>query len=459
MNGGANTEEKLKCTLFGDDDGQPLEDIPEDEEQIEEEGDGDMGEEDKMADFIVEEDDVPGDSVRYNLCTAWICRSLYTLILESWSNLFCRWKKMKNKKSGHAFDVSPSALKGAQDIFGDVDELLQLRKQRLDYSDQKERRLEDKFEPTVLSEKYMTVKDDEIRTIDIPERIQIFEESTGSPPMDEESNWMHKQLTSSAILLFGKERTDLSINKDDVLRFLDLTHVQNLNPYYHEERSCVQSDQEKVCKEREMAKKPFMLRMIVHPCFQNITANEAIESLSDKDPGENIIRPSSRGPSFLTLTLKLCDGVYAHKDIVEGGKEHKDITNLLCIGKTLKIGEDTFEDLDEVMDRYVDPLVSHLKAMLSYRRFRKGTKGEVDELLRIEKSEYPMRIVYCFGISHEHPGTFILTYIRSSKPHHEYIRLYPKGFKFRKTMYEDIDRLVGYFQKHIDDPQHESGPL
>lgn len=70
--------------------------------------------------------------------------------------------------------------------------------------------------------------------------------------------------------------------------------------------------------------------------------------LSDKDPGESIVRPSSRGPSFLTLTLKIYDGVYAHKDIVEGGKEHKDITSLLRIGKTLKIGEDTFEDLDEV---------------------------------------------------------------------------------------------------------------
>lgn len=70
--------------------------------------------------------------------------------------------------------------------------------------------------------------------------------------------------------------------------------------------------------------------------------------LSDKDPGESIVRPSSRGPSFLTLTLKIYNGVYAHKDIVEGGKEHKDITSLLRIGKTLKIGEDTFEDLDEV---------------------------------------------------------------------------------------------------------------
>lgn len=109
------------------------------------------------------------------------------------------------------------------------------------------------------------------------------------------------------------------------------------------------------------------------------------------------------------------------------------------------------------MDRYVDPLVTHLKAMLNYRKFKMGTKAEVDELLKIEKSEYPMRIVYSFGISHEHPGTFILTYIRSSNPHHEYVGLYPKGFKFRKRMFEEIDRLVAYFQRHIDDP-HDSGP-
>ncbi|KAK8629741.1 hypothetical protein V6N13_078570 [Hibiscus sabdariffa] len=246
--------------------------------------------------------------------------------------------------------------------------------------------------------------------------------------------------------------------KDSEMRSNRHQQAQNLDPYYHEERSSIQSDQEKARKEREMAKKHFKPRMIVHPRFQNITADEAMEYLSDKDPGESIIRPSSRGPFFLTLTLKVYDGVYAHKDIVEGGKERKDITSLLRIGKTLKIGEDTFEDLDEVMDRYVDPLVSHLKAMLSYRKLRKGTKAEVDELLRVEKSEHPMRIVYCFGISHEHPGTFILTYIRSSNPHHEYIGLYPKGFKFRKRMFEDIDRLVAYFQRHIDDPQHESAP-
>ncbi|GAB2295631.1 Transcription elongation factor spt6 [Dionaea muscipula] len=233
----------------------------------------------------------------------------------------------------------------------------------------------------------------------------------------------------------------------------------NFDPYYHEDRSSIQGEQEKARKNRELAKRHLKQRMIVHPRFHNVTADEAMEFLSDKSHGESVIRPSSRGPSFLTLTIKVYDGVYAHKDIVEEGKDKKDVAGLLRIGKILKIGEDTFEDLDEVIDRYVDPLVAHLKSMLEYRKFKEGKKVEVDELLRAEKEAQPNRIAYSFGISHEHPGTFILTYIRSSNPHHEYIGLYPKGFKFRKKMFEKIDKLVAYFQRHIDEPIHESQSL
>lgn len=230
------------------------------------------------------------------------------------------------------------------------------------------------------------------------------------------------------------------------------------DPYYHEQDMTSQSVEDKARKKKELAKKHFKPRMIVHPHFQNLTAEEAMQFLSDKDPGEKVIRPSSRGPSFLTLTLKIFDGVYAHKEITEGGKDHKDITSLLRLGKTLTIDNETFEDLDEVIDRYVDPLVGHLKSMLSYRKFRKGSKNEVDELLRAEKAENPMRIVYSFGISHEHPGTFILSYIRSTNPHHEYVGLYPKGFRFRKRDFDNIDRLVSYFQKNIDKPPPDAGP-
>ncbi|KAJ1271237.1 hypothetical protein BS78_06G113500 [Paspalum vaginatum] len=230
------------------------------------------------------------------------------------------------------------------------------------------------------------------------------------------------------------------------------------DPYYYEQDMTPQSVEDKARKQKELAKKHFKPRMIVHPHFQNLTAEEAMQFLSDKDPGEKVIRPSSRGPSFLTLTLKIFDGVYAHKEITESGKDHKDITSLLRLGKTLTIDNETFEDLDEVIDRYVDPLVGHLKSMLSYRKFRKGLKNEVDEMLRAEKAENPMRIVYSFGISHEHPGTFILSYIRSTNPHHEYVGLYPKGFRFRKRDFDNIDRLVSYFQKNIDKPPPDAGP-
>jgi hypothetical protein len=45
--------------------GVPLEDMPEEEEQEEVEEDADIGDEDEMADFIVDEDDEDGTLVRY----------------------------------------------------------------------------------------------------------------------------------------------------------------------------------------------------------------------------------------------------------------------------------------------------------------------------------------------------------------------------------------------------------
>ena len=165
-------------TIFCDLAGAPLEDIAEEEEQAEDEEDGDIGEEDEMADFIVDEEDEHGAPPKYVLC----------VFLQYWGILLfyqeTNWTKWLNcrggrrpKKGGNrrAPGVSSSALQEAHEIFGDVDELLQLRKQGLDSTEWRERRLEDEFEPIVLSEKYMTEKDDQIKELDIPERMQVWQ--------------------------------------------------------------------------------------------------------------------------------------------------------------------------------------------------------------------------------------------------------------------------------------------
>lgn len=54
--------------------------------------------------------------------------------------------------------------------------------------------------------------------------------------IEDESNWIYNQLASGMIPLFGerglgisKEGQDLSVNRDDIIRFLDLHHVQKLD--------------------------------------------------------------------------------------------------------------------------------------------------------------------------------------------------------------------------------------
>lgn len=106
--------------------------------------------------------------------------------------------------------------------------------------------------------------------------------------------------------------------------------------------------------------------------------------------------------------------------------------------------------------RYVDPLVGYLREMMRYRKYKQGTKLEIDDALRSDKAENPKRIPYYLSIAHEHPGAFMLSYIRAVNPHHEYISLSPNGFRYRKKNFDSIDKLVGYFQKHFNDPIPEA---
>ncbi|EFJ08665.1 hypothetical protein SELMODRAFT_447972 [Selaginella moellendorffii] len=220
-----------------------------------------------------------------------------------------------------------------------------------------------------------------------------------------------------------------------------------------------EDEEEKARKKVEEQKhKTFKARMIVHPQFRNISLLEATQSLADKEIGDGIIRPSSKGPSHLSMTLKFYPNVFTHIEIVEGGKDVSSMTSLLRLGKTLKIGEDTFEDLDEVIARYVDPLVGHWREMFRYRKFKQGTKEEVDNILRAEKEANPARIPYYFSVCYEHPGVFTLSYLKSINVHHEYVSVSPKGFRFRHRYLDTPDKLVAYFQKHINDPVPEAPP-
>ena len=140
-----------------------------------------------MADFIVDEEEIDGNGqvVKYVLVLLFLCylfgihvKLFRSSLLNAHVLLCCRRKKVKRKPLRQAAGVSSSALQEAHDIFGDVEELLALRKQELERDainsgELRGNRLEDEFEPFILAEKYMTPKDEQIKENDVPERIQV----------------------------------------------------------------------------------------------------------------------------------------------------------------------------------------------------------------------------------------------------------------------------------------------
>jgi transcription elongation factor SPT6 len=73
-----------------------------------------------------------------------------------------------------------------------------------------------------------------------------------------------------------------------------------------------------------------------------------LQALAEKDMGDFIIHPSSKGPAHLSIALKLPDGLFSHIDIAEGGKDNWDLASFLRLVKTLTIGDDSYQNLDEV---------------------------------------------------------------------------------------------------------------
>jgi transcription elongation factor SPT6 len=209
------------------------------------------------------------------------------------------------------------------------------------------------------------------------------------------------------------------------------------------------AEDEAIAREkRAQARKPrFYHRAVAHPFFKNITHEEAIKYLADKEPGEYLIRPSSRGPNYLTITWKFYGGLYANIEVREEGKE-----NAYTLGKKLTIEGRSYEDLNELFITFVDPMAMNANDMVSYNKYKEGDQTTLEQSLREEKQGNPARIPYLIGLNYKNPGSFIIYYIPNNSLRKEPIGLTPEGFKFRDKVFKDPDQLVGWFKRHFNDP-------
>jgi len=165
-----------------------------------------------------------------------------------------------------------------------------------------------------------------------------------------------------------------------------------------------------------------LMRVVHHALFANLDylAAEARLRMEGKGAGEVLIRPSSRGPNYLTITWAFQDNWFKHINIEEKGKK----IGSMGLGSQLFIQEDDirepFSDLDEIFARYIDPMNELVSVTVKHRSFMAGSPAEVESLMLQQRKEKPQRIPYFIRFEPNKPGTLTLTWlslnIRSEQP-------------------------------------------
>ncbi|KAG6967298.1 hypothetical protein JG687_00004348 [Phytophthora cactorum] len=166
-------------------------------------------------------------------------------------------------------------------------------------------------------------------------------------------------------------------------------------------------------------------RQIAHPLFRNINCQTAMQYLREQPVGEVVIRPSTLGTDHLTLTWKMLDGVYRHFDIQE-----KDKPSEARIGQTLIIKEEKYENIDELIARFVDPMNSLVDDVVRYKYYKNAPKESVEEDLIKQKKEHPSRIPYALHVYTKFPGCFSITYIARETPRSCHMEVKSGGYRF-----------------------------
>ncbi|GAB6026482.1 hypothetical protein CHUAL_012908 [Chamberlinius hualienensis] len=201
---------------------------------------------------------------------------------------------------------------------------------------------------------------------------------------------------------------------------------------------------------KRQTRQNYVKRVIVHPSFHNIAFKDAEKLLSTMDQGEVVIRPSSKGSDHLTITWKVTDGIYHHIDVREEGKE-----NAFSLGQSLWIGDDEFEDLDEIIARHVQPMAATARDILNYKYYRdtQGGKREVIEKILVEeKKKTSSKIHYLVTANKEFPPKFLLSYLPRTKCRHEFITAVPEGLRYRQQVFQSVGSLIKWFKDHFRDP-------
>jgi len=258
------------------------------------------------------------------------------------------------------------------------------------------------------------------------------------------------------IINYDQVRLKLSTKNEDLVNHRDFMKKNAILDKYGLSENynfAVKKDEDYPSISVDAFKRPsrYIPRKIKHPRFKNISLTAAQEYLQDREIGDFVIRPSSKGLKYLNITWKISSDNIAHLEIKEGMKGPNDI-----ISKHLTLDKDTYESLDEIIERYIKPCNNLVGQIRENKKFMDYPIDRVKETLIEEKKNDSSLIPYYISFTPEVPQYLILSYIpKHFDIKHEYIKIKPEALHFHDLKFASIKRLVSWFKSQLKTSEYQ----
>ena len=197
------------------------------------------------------------------------------------------------------------------------------------------------------------------------------------------------------------------------------------------------------------------VRPIRHPYFKNVTASEASAEVLAGPVGVAIIRPAAKSFKRLYITMSMPSGMVLNVGVKELGTSKSNLT----LAGPLEVEpipghKFEYEDLDELVVRFIDPTAAAMRSLSLHRKWRGGPETgpaksweEIKDDLRLEKGSSSFT-GYCIAPDIHRPGAFYIAHHIGSSPRREYFIVLPDGFYFRKKMYGTVEHMLASWKKN-----------
>ncbi|CAG8588737.1 5951_t:CDS:10, partial [Dentiscutata heterogama] len=187
-------------------------------------------------------------------------------------------------------------------------------------------------------------------------------------------------------------------------------------------------------------------RVIPHPMFKPFTFAEAQDYLRDKQPGSLVIRPSSKGHNYISITWKLYDNIYQHIDVIEEDKTGAVIGRKLLVEN----GKYVYSDLDELIVEYVESKAQKVEALVNHPKY-KATEDILRDFLNMSLTVNPRQSEYGFCLDTKTPGWF--SFMFKFKPGSQIDTwigsIRPDGYKLKDQIYPTVVDLINGFKRNV----------